>query len=169
MIEDWYSPWDIQFYRAQLIWLFYYLPEIKAGRWPPGPEEIKSGQMSFHAPFEMRVLITVEVEERVKMAGPDGYMCQDYFTDNIFDGHILANKYNCPVSEVRMRIFRALRYMAGKARKRISYADWIKLGYAQRRKRQPRKANIPIEQRRELRKAGTARWLKEMKREKSPA
>ena len=162
MTEDWYSPQEIKFYRAQLIWLFYYLPEIKEGHWPPGgAEEVSGGQPSFHAPFEICICITSEVEERVKMAGSDGYMCQDYFTNNIFDDRILANKYNCPVSEVRMRIFRALRYMAGKDRKRISYDEWRQMKTSG--KRQPRKANIPIEQRRELRKEGKARWIKEGK------
>ena len=162
MTEDWYSPQEIKFYRAQLIWLFYYLPEIKEGHWPPGgAEEISGGQPSFHAPFEICICITSEVEERVKMTGQDGYMCQDYFTNNIFDDRILAQKYNCSVSEVRMRIFRALRYMAGRDRKRIPYEQWRQMKKAG--KRQPRKANISIEQRKELRKEGRAKWIKEGK------
>ena len=160
MTEDWYSPGEIQFYKHQLIWLFYWLSEIKEGRWPPGgAEEISGGQPSFHAPFEICICITSEVEERVKMTGQDGYMCQDYFTNNIFDDRILAQKYNCPIGEVRGRIFRALRYMAGRDRKRISYDQWRQMKTSG--KRQPRKANIPVEQRKQLRAGGRARWIKE--------
>ena len=162
MTEDWYSPGEIQFYKHQLIWLFYWLSEIKEGRWPPGgAEEISGGQPSFHAPFEICILITSEVEERVKMTGQDGYMCQEYFTDNAFNDRILAQKYNCPIGEVRKRIFRALRYMAGRDRKRIPYEQWRQMKKAG--KRQPRKANISIEQRKELRKEGRAKWIKEGK------
>jgi len=130
--EEWYSIGEVwRFTVAQLKWVFRWLPVISEGRWPPGPaDDIKTGHKNINMEGPSKKYdVSVEVKFRVEMTGRDGFMCQDYYSDQNFTIRDLSKKYDCPPWLVEKHVLRALLYMRGRNRKEISYAEWIKRGW----------------------------------------
>lgn len=127
-------PWQVVYSQRQIRWLLK--PEawnvIKAGQWPFSIKDdalIRAG-ISHHAAFELISLVKAELEMRLESVDKDGYLCLARYYNEWSDEQI-ARAYNVPVQRVSQRIRRAMRYMAGRERKSISYDEWIKNGWSE--------------------------------------
>lgn len=137
--RDWYAPYEIKrFNQCQIIWILSVLDLLKAGNWPPGdPNDIYTQHcLQSGGYFESAILVAAEVEIRLEKTGDDGFIVRDRYCHEE-DDWTLSKKYHIHIEDIRMRIRRALRYMAGDARKRISYGAWVKNGWKEKRETAP--------------------------------
>ena len=108
--------------------LIEYLELLKVGYWPPRPdgyaEDIVTGQRKRAAYFETPCQYAAEVEMRLEMTGRDGDLCMLRYHSKMMEEKI-TRLMNCDVGEIIHRINRAMRYMSGFGRKRISYQEFI--------------------------------------------
>ena len=131
--RDWYAPYEIRFTQWQIIWILTVLYLLKAGNWPPGdPNDIYIQHcLQSGGYFESAVLVAAEVEVRLDRTGDDGFIVRDKYCHNE-DDRTLSRKYHLSEAEIEMRIRRVLRYVAGDARKRISYEEWVRNGWKEK-------------------------------------
>ena len=132
MIDDWYSYGQFKFTREQIEWGIHNIKLLKTGYWVPPPkgyaDRVGHTALKNEAYYIKPEIIAAEIEARLEMAGRDGSMCKHYFCDGD-DERTLSIDFGCPIWRVKRRIERAMRYMSGKRRKRISYQDWIRNGW----------------------------------------
>jgi len=133
MSDDYYPyPWQIWYSQWQIRWLLD--PEawdsISDGHWPfsTTDDTIIYNNTSHHADFEMISLIKAEMDDRIASVGRDGDMCVCRYYKQYTEDKI-AKIFGIPYKKVGRRIKRAMRYMAGKARKRTNYSEWIQNGW----------------------------------------
>ena len=129
-----YEPWDIHYTKDQIRWILKHLnwELIKANQWPfhITDEAMRQAGLSHHATFEKISLIVAEMEDRLKSTGPkDGDMCFARYHDEWEDEKI-ARVFDVPFERVRVRIKRAMTYMAGH-RKSCDYDRWIANGWSE--------------------------------------
>jgi hypothetical protein len=116
--ETWYSYAEISFTREQVFW--FILPhrrELGDGRWPPRPgsdyvDTGGPGQREY-APFEAAVSVIAEVKARLEGTGEAG--------------EALLGEVDAGIEEIGLLsrpARRALDYISGWKRRRISYSLW---------------------------------------------
>ena len=115
--KDWYSPGEIRFQREEMMWLIKWLPFLEEGTWPP--EHKESGytgyqkSRSHRAPFENPVGFASEVHCRLNTTGEAG----EALVDEIQGGITEYEELSRPAK-------RALNYISGFRRRRLSYSLW---------------------------------------------
>jgi hypothetical protein len=114
----WHSYAEISFTREQVFgFLLPHRREMKDGRWPPRPgagyEEAGGSARREHAPFEAAVSVIAEVEARLEGTGEAGEALLGEVDAGIEDISLLSRPAR-----------RALDYIAGWKRRRISYSLW---------------------------------------------
>lgn len=77
----WYSPREIYFNRAQVLWLIKNLPALRAGTWPAEASsyiDIPLGKRTgrHKAYFETPAEFAAEIETRLERAGIDGLILE---------------------------------------------------------------------------------------------
>lgn len=110
-------------------WLIENLELLKVGQWPPKPVSYADAGISQRALrpeayFVKPTIIAAEVEMRLEMVGRDGDLCLLRYHTKMPEDKI-ARLMNWDIGDVLRRINRAMRYMSGKGRKRISYQEFI--------------------------------------------
>jgi len=133
MTDDYYPyPWQIIYAQHQIRWLLSPMVwnMIKVGQWPFSIQDdvMSRAGVSHHAAFEMISLVKVELEMRLESVGKDGDLCMSRYY-NEYEDERIARMFNVPYDRVRKRIYRAMRYMAGKGRKKTRYSKWISNGW----------------------------------------
>jgi len=128
--HPYYEPYEIQFCRLQMLWLLAYLPILKDGRYPPGAA---TGYVDMHlesnrspavrASFETPAGLAAEVEVRLDRCGLDGVILKA-ITLWGEPPDKLAGKLNMTCEDVLRRRERALQYISGWRRRRITYRDF---------------------------------------------
>ncbi len=111
-----------------IIWVLESTSILLGGEWPdPIPDVdqfVKKGKRSIpHAYFEDPILLAVEVQERLIRCGFDGYLVEERYIKGISIEDI-AEKRHLWITRVRNGIHRALLYMEGVNRKKLSYREW---------------------------------------------
>jgi len=113
-----------------VIWVLENLDILLGGEWPDAsgnPEIdniIKRGKRSLpHAYFEDPILLAVEVQERMFRCGWDGLLVEQRYIKGISEDDI-AEKRHLWIRRVRNGIHRALVYMSGVNRKKLTYQEW---------------------------------------------
>jgi len=130
---DSYAPNEIRFNQCHIMWILNHLDFLKTGYWPCDPDDINTQQcFQGRAYFETAILVAAEVEARLATIGDDGFIIKDRYHKEEQEW-TLSKKYHLPQGEVRMRIRRGLRYMAGDSRKSIPYDEWVKNGWKEKR------------------------------------
>lgn len=81
MAKDWYSPGEIRFTRAQVLWLIRNLPILREGYWPAEASnyiDIPIGKRPrrSHAYFETPIEYAVEIQIRLEKCGIDGLILE---------------------------------------------------------------------------------------------
>ena len=132
--RDWYAPYEIRFNQCQICWVLSALDLLKQGTWPPGdPNDIYTQHcIQSGGYFEAAILVVAEVEIRLERVGDDGFIVKDRFHKEE-QTWTLSRKYHLPEEEIKLRIRRALRYISGDARKQISYDEWVRNGWKERK------------------------------------
>ena len=115
--KDFYSPGEIRFAREEMIWLITWLPLLEKGTWPP--EFRDSGYTGSHgsrghrAPFENASGFAGEVNARLSTTGEAGEALVDEIQSGVTDYEGLSRPAK-----------RALNYISGFRRRRLSYPEW---------------------------------------------
>ena len=137
MAKDHYTPSEIRYTKAQVLWLLRHLLLICSGFWPPQTSGynidagIRGGHSS-HAPFETPIAIGAELTDRLEKCGIDGLIlvaieCWGMSPES------LSKYFRSPVWVINKRRKRALRYVASgpvrrwqdtKKRRAISYEEF---------------------------------------------
>ena len=99
----------------------------------PPEAHSNQGPKSHRAYFEMPCLVAAELRFRVEACGEDGILLEHCYTLRKDDKE-LSIQFRCDIETVRTRITRALRYIRGWKRKRVTYSEWRRRGWAQKRK-----------------------------------
>ena len=128
--HPYYESYEVRFCRFQMLWLLANLVTLKEGRYPPGSA---SGYVDMHlesnkplvgrASFETPVGLAAEVESRLDRCGLDGVILKAI----VMWGETpdaLARGLNMDYGDVLRRQERALRYVSGWRRRRITYRDF---------------------------------------------
>ena len=122
--RDFYSPNQIRFSRAQLLWMMQNISILRSVEWPPdckvtGYTGSKSGHNS-RAPYENPAAVTAELLTRIEKCGPDGLIMELVYSDpdnyTSLIQHI-ANAMHLEPRTIERRINAALRYISGKCPK----------------------------------------------------
>ena len=125
MKDTWFAPGEIRFTREEMIWLITWLSLLEMGKWPP--EHKNSGYSGSHgtrghrAPFENPSGFAGEINARLKTTGEAGESLVDEVEGGIEDYEGLSRPAQ-----------RALNYISGWRRRRITYPKWK---YEQKRRR----------------------------------
>jgi len=131
-VRDEPYPWQIIFSQRQIRWLLApgNWDAIRQGHWPFSISDyvVRSKNIRRQAYFEPISLVKIEMESRLESVSKDGEMCLRRYHDEYNDERI-AKYYGVPIMRVNGRIKRAMRYIAGRDRKNISYEEWIKNGW----------------------------------------
>lgn len=128
MIDDWYSYGEIRFTQPQIEWGIKNLVLLKVDQWPACPEgnAERTGHSALRteANFVKPAIIAGEIEARLEMVGRDGDLCMLCYHSGI-EEYKIARMMNWDVQEVGRRIDRAMSYMSGWHRRKISYREFI--------------------------------------------
>jgi hypothetical protein len=117
--RTWFAPRDIIFQRDQVIWVLANMELLAEGRWPPDQRETGytetsiRGTRSIRAPFEKPVQIFAEITTRLVSTREAG----EALVDEVQVG---INEYESLSRPAR----RALNYVSGWKRRRMSFANW---------------------------------------------
>ncbi|MFA6307075.1 MAG: hypothetical protein WC639_04700 [Patescibacteria group bacterium] len=110
MISEYYAPHEIHYTWEQNIWL---IKNVLGGGWPDDPREtgyVGSNHLpGQHAPFEMFIMITGELEFRLKRTGLAGRLLVTQLQAN------MTLDYDSKM---------ALAYCCGNRRKLQKYSEW---------------------------------------------
>jgi len=127
MAEEWWSPEEIVYSREQVIFLLKHLSLLRAGCWPgqpvydpkmPQPKRYKSVSVATARG------IAWAMDKRLEETGLDGLLAEASYGWSK-DVKALA-KSLMPVDEVRERIDKAISYISGYERKRLSYEEFCR-------------------------------------------
>jgi hypothetical protein len=132
MLErEYYKFNELNFSSRQMLWLIKHLPTLKEGRYPPDPVggssyvDLQGKKAVRHrATFENPVLIAAEVEARLAMCGLDGLILKAV---TLWEEGIEYLSRCLGISEdiIIKRKSKALGFISGWRRKRISYREWM--------------------------------------------
>jgi len=154
MSDIWWEPREIIPDRPQLEFLIEYIELLKAGGWPPKPKVYGENEPNIpniaiivgrkrkgsRRPALVPLQWAIEIDSRLEETGRDGDLVMLRYHNNMLEDKI-ARLMNCDVGEIIHRINRAMRYMSGFGRKRISYQEFIS---HRRRKRRTSKLNATM-------------------------
>jgi hypothetical protein len=128
--HEYYETYEVQFCRFQMLWLLANLLILKDGRYPPGTA---SGYIDLHlesnktltgrASFETPVGLAAEVEIRLDRCGLDGVILKAVVMWGEAPDR-LAKGLKMEYQDVLRRQERALQYISGWRRRRITYKDF---------------------------------------------
>lgn len=128
MSDIWWEPREIIPDRPQLEFLIEHIELLKVGGWPPKPEgyveNIVSGQRNLRMPGLIPLEWGIEAGCRLEKTGRDGLLCMLRYHGHMAED-VLARAERCDVGEVIHRVNRAMKYMSGFGRKRVSYQEFI--------------------------------------------
>ena len=92
--KDWYSYGEIIFKEEEIIFIFENYEILKKGQYPPDPKQANSGYIDFKgitksrkkrgrkrrwANFEKPIDLVAEIDERMKLIGPDSSILRDIY------------------------------------------------------------------------------------------
>jgi hypothetical protein len=129
--KDWYAPYEITFHSKHMLFLIKHLRELKEGLYPLDP--LGSGYIDRHvgkkaikhkAYFEMPASIAGEVEARLNLCGLDGLILKALILWEETPQY-LAKCQSMSEEQIIRRKSRALAFISGFERKRISYREFI--------------------------------------------
>jgi len=121
-ISEPYHLHEITFTVGQVIWCLSIITILRQGLWPQSEEcpSSHSKGASWRTPIEL----AAEIDSRLEMTGIDGAMAEAHFSGYRSSSSI-AKQYHLEILDVKHRIWNAIKYMAGKNRKRRSYKEWL--------------------------------------------
>lgn len=128
--EKWWTPAEILFTRAQVIWLLSNLQLLEVGQWPaaPGGVAYRRRERVPHGPFTGSMEVAVEVQQRLDAGGVDGELLRDYYCYRKPET-ALMRVYGGTRDELHRRVRRALQYVSGFGRKPCTYEDFVRAGW----------------------------------------
>lgn len=123
--DAWWSPGQIIFTKEQTLWLIKYIPVISLGMWPPQGDSVPTKSRQSKAPFELPILVWVDLEARLKCTEADGLLLITQVRN--YEMYLYPESRN------------ALAYICGRNAKVLDYKTWLR----QRRWRQ-KQARVAI-------------------------
>ena len=138
-LDEWYSPSNLKFSRAEMLFLLKHLAGLRKGEYPPNPVgssytalPIAQVRVKRGGYFEGAIGIAAEIDIRLGQCGLDGLLLEASKTWELSDERI-ARVTNMSVAEVNRRLNRALKFISGrdmrwyntKKRSGISYKEFI--------------------------------------------
>lgn len=116
----WYEPKNIIFSREQVMWIIESFDVLEDGKWPVNPHgsgytDSPKVQVSpsRHAPFETPEMVAAEVRARLESTGEAGEALVDEIQSGVYNYNLLSRPAK-----------RALNYISGVRRRKISYSRW---------------------------------------------
>ena len=135
--KDWRNPHSIRFTRQEIKWLIPILPMLRDGEYPPNPRDADSGYIKgggrplfrSDAKFETPAGLAAELDFRIQRAGLNGLLVELLYSsepdDEVFVIQHIAEALGEDTWAVDKRIDKALSYIAGDNRKKLSYKEWL--------------------------------------------
>lgn len=126
-MDEYYSPQEIRWNKAQIVWLIKNLPALREGIWPTDPHgtgyieaPITKRGKKHYAPFERISDILCEIDRRLEPTGRDGVWLEAVYGWWLYE-ETLAKKFRVSPDTVRARIKKALEYICPPWPKDVSY------------------------------------------------
>ena len=136
-MTDYYKPNEIwqRWSKGQVKWLLENLNLLRSGSYPKDPKEtgfydtpVGKRQVKAKASFLVSADIYSELTDRIESAGLDGLLLELAYSsgedDRIQIEQHISSSLKEGINETDRRINRALKFVAGKNRKRRSYHQW---------------------------------------------
>lgn len=122
LMEEWYSPSEINYCREHCIFILQNLEDMRAGRWPPehkvtGYPGKQKGGISKHAYYEASCMIGAEVYRRLKVTKTDGKLLKAQVQGGIIDYELLEPEAQMALDYICIFDWR-------KRTRKIPYAMW---------------------------------------------
>ncbi len=119
MVDEWYSYSEFTFRRDQILWILRHAELLRSGKWPPEPKStgytdpgIRRKGVKREPAFVKPAVIIGEIDWRIKRTG--------------VDGKLLLAEVDAGYELFSDEAWRALNYISGWKRKRMSYMAWQK-------------------------------------------
>lgn len=130
--EEWWSYQDFRFRKEQVLWAIKHLPELKEGIYPTDPvggsgyvdKHIGKSGVKRESSFVKPAIIAGEVEARLGLCGLDGLILKALILWEETPEY-LTKCLSISEQEIYWRRSRALAYISGWRRKRVSYREFI--------------------------------------------
>jgi len=117
--KGWWTPWEIRFFREQVIWLIEWLTVLGAGQWPAIPLNeswARHKRPMGRAYFETPAQVFAEITDRLDQCGQDGEIVKDTYLWKKSDREICI-AYKMDVFQIDRHVNSALAYISGWKRK----------------------------------------------------
>ena len=133
--ELYFNIWEIRYSAPQIRWLIPILPALRLGQYPQRitdtgyfDPQISGKGGTPKTPFARAVEIAAELDARIETAGLDGLLLEFLYSGDTQDMLSMmqhfGNCLDCRLENIQYRIKRALSFVKGYRRKRVSYRDF---------------------------------------------